>query len=575
MAMIQSYQFKISNNIAMCEDVQRLLDIAEEAAQPLLDSLWSEQWVDRLGQSAGKTYKFIPEGSIVVVRAGMVLYIPDRVQRCISEWVGRTLRSQYERKECFEDVRGVLEIIGVRGNLNTLIRKVNWTLKALYNKYYNWSLLRQTLRMIRRWVLKYGFDIANIHYTDIVKPNLAQVTFPYAPDDGQTNGEAIQYEMLAASAPKTAPQADASPSPPKIAPQADTSPSPPKIVQQNTGVIEYEVKNSTIHIRIKIPTTPFPLSMKDWEWVEETIHIPKKVQYRINKASSYKPQLPDLRIIRLKGGLLIPVLQFAWQYAQQELNVAYYDKQRVLAVDTGLINLATSVVCQAGSQITAPIFYRNPMFAPRAIKHIYQLIANIQRKLSHFSGSQPGQNRRRTELSRLHAKLTRSRLQLTYLIVKELLRQAATYGCGTLVLEDLSAYTPPAGKHGLSRDLNNWAHGLLLQHLKRKATLIGIKVETVPPYGTSSYCPRCGKKGLKVRSPTVYIENKRGRHFWCPHCQYRADRDYIGALNIYRVFRLPKKQRYFIKQAKPVVYKKAEASLRVTVLAETTVTGEH
>ena len=93
-------------------------------------------------------------------------------------------------------------------------------------------------------------------------------------------------------------------------------------------------------------------------------------------------------------------------------------------------------------------------------------------------------------------------------------------------------------------------------------------VETVPPYGTSSYCPRCGKKGRKVRSPLSYIENKKGRHFWCPYWQYRDDRDYIGALNIYRVFRLPKKQRYFIKQAKPIIYKKMEASLRVTVLAE-------
>ena len=132
----------------------------------------------------------------------------------------------------------------------------------------------------------------------------------------------------------------------------------------------------------------------------------------------------------------------------------------------------------------------------------------------------------------------------------------------------MRAYAPLAGKHVLSRDLNNWAHGLLLKHLKRKAALLGIMVETVPPYGTSSYCPRCGKKGRKVRSPLSYIENKKGRHFWCPYCQYCADRDYIGALNIYRVFRLPKKQRYFIKQAKPIVYKKMEASLRVTVLAE-------
>ena len=137
MAMMQSYKFKLSTNSAICEDVQQLLDIAEEAAQPLLEYLWSEEWIDRLGQSKGKTYKLIPKGTINVVRAGMILYIPDRVQRCIGEWVGRTLRSQYMRKECFENVRRTLEIIGVEGNLNTLIRKINWTLKTFCNKYYN------------------------------------------------------------------------------------------------------------------------------------------------------------------------------------------------------------------------------------------------------------------------------------------------------------------------------------------------------------------------------------------------------------------------------------------------------
>ena len=149
---------------------------------------------------------------------------------------------------------------------------------------------------------------------------------------------------------------------------------------------------------------------------------------------------------------------------------------------------------------------------------------------------------------------------LTYALVKELFRQAKFYHCGTIVLEDLEAYVPPAGKHGLSRNLNNWTHEELFKQPKCKAGILGIIVKTVPPFGTSSYCPCCGQKGRKVHCPTSYKENKKGRQFWCSRCQYRADRDYIGALNIYRVFQLPKNQCYHIKQAKPVFYMKVEVS---------------
>ncbi|MHA2298372.1 MAG: hypothetical protein ACXAEU_20260 [Candidatus Hodarchaeales archaeon] len=59
-----------------------------------------------------------------------------------------------------------------------------------------------------------------------------------------------------------------------------------------------------------------------------------------------------------------------------------------------------------------------------------------------------------------------------------------------------------------------------------------------------------------MATPCSTKANDRGRFFWCPHCQFRRDRDYIGALNVYRVYLLPKKERYKLARAKPVFYQK-------------------
>ncbi len=239
-----------------------------------------------------------------------------------------------------------------------------------------------------------------------------------------------------------------------------------------------------------------------------------------------------------------------------KLDVTYFNKKRALAVDLGLVNLLTSVVGEAGLQITPPLFYGVPRKHSLKIEKLYRLVAKLQRKVANYPANWRGQTRRKVEISRLHAKLNHSRKEQVYLAVKELLRQAACFGCGTIVLEDLRSYVPPRGKHVLSRRLNNWLRGWLVQFLRHKASITGIKVVIVPARGTSSYCPRCGKMGRKVVSTRSKKAVPAGRCFWCSNCQFRADRDFTGALNVYRVFRLPKKKRYRIATAKPVFYMK-------------------
>ncbi|MHA2307327.1 MAG: zinc ribbon domain-containing protein [Candidatus Hodarchaeales archaeon] len=135
-----------------------------------------------------------------------------------------------------------------------------------------------------------------------------------------------------------------------------------------------------------------------------------------------------------------------------------------------------------------------------------------------------------------------------------LLETALHWHCQTIVLEDLRSYDPPKHMRKLSRKLSNWFRGTLYELLAYKAKRVGIRLTRVLAWWTSSYCPRCGHKGRKIRDPDSNFDSKEGRFFSCLQCQYSADRDYIGSLNIYRMYQEQRQKRFRIKLAKPVSY---------------------
>jgi len=227
---------------------------------------------------------------------------------------------------------------------------------------------------------------------------------------------------------------------------------------------------------------------------------------------------------------------------------------RVLATDLGVLNLTTSVICEAGSQLSPPIFWSPSTTILQRIEQLYSHLAWLQRKLDRYHAHWCGQGRRRQELERLYRKLNRYREEILHLASNQLLETALRWQCTTIVLEDLRTYEPPKHRKKLSRKLSNWLRGALYDILSYKAKRFGIKVVRVNPRWTSSYCPRCGAKGEKISEPRSRQVIKRGRFFYCAACTYVADRDYIAAVNIYRVYQEHRKKRFSIKHAKPVPY---------------------
>ncbi len=519
-SLMQAYPLKIPQDATLRKQLDDLRDLVTQASQQLLTELWSDHWIDTLAittqKKQKKAYKVINEKRVSLTTShGCVVYLPSRIRRCIAEQVGRILRSQVTRKDCYYDVLRIVQLTGVEGNLDKLVRTVALTLANFEGKFYRWALIRQTLRLFRRYYYQLGLDLNLLRqfpYTAMVKPRIQSFTLSYSPDDGQ----AIHYDWR---------------------PEEDPA---------------------TIGIRLKVPCRTQPSQRSHWVWRKFTQSIPIKIQPRITSPNS-KLCPPTLRYITLKSGLILPFLECTWSVdhhhtKQRSPHRHSLRANRVLATDLGVINLTTSVICEAGSQLSTPIFWSPSNTILHKIEQLYHHIARLQRKLDRYPVHWCGQGTRHQELERLHRKLNRYRQEILHLASNHLVETALRRECKIIVLEDLRNYEPPTHLRKLSRKLSNWLRGALYEILSYKATRVGIKLVRVNPRWTSSYCPRCGTKGEKISDPRTRHATKRGRFFYCGSCSYLADRDYIAAINIYRMYQELRNKRYSLKHSKPVPY---------------------
>ena len=329
----QAYPLKLPQDITLRHQLDMLRNVALHAAQQLLAELWSDHWIDRLDATRqNKAYKVIAERRVTLTLQGRMAYLPSRIRRCIAEQVGRILRLQAIRKQCYYDVLRIVQFTGVEGNLNKLVRTVALTLANFEGKYYRWALIRQTLRMFRRYYYQLGLDLSvlmQFPYTAVVKPQIRSFILPYSPDDGQ----AIQYDWQPAEDPLT------------------------------------------ISIRLKVPCRLHPLQRSHWIWREFTLSLPTKLQPRVNHPTS-KLCAPTLRYLTLKSGLILPFLQCSWSLDHTQTHSLHpLCKDRVMATDLGVINLTTSVICEARSQLSTSMFWSPSTTILHKIEQFYHHIA--------------------------------------------------------------------------------------------------------------------------------------------------------------------------------------------------------
>ena len=183
---IKSYQFKLPRD----ERLNWFQELTTKAAQKLLRELWSEEWLTKLGKSNLKAYKVINEAQMVLPN----VYLPSRVRRGGAEWVGRLLRSQYKRMNCYYDCLEIVNWLGIETKDSKLLVIImqHYRTESKNGKTcskYKKVMVKQTIAMIKNWYKKLAIDFSMFSYTDFVQPTIKWFAFPYGPDDGQ----AIQY----------------------------------------------------------------------------------------------------------------------------------------------------------------------------------------------------------------------------------------------------------------------------------------------------------------------------------------------------------------------------------------------
>ncbi|MGM0605987.1 MAG: zinc ribbon domain-containing protein [Halobacteriota archaeon] len=138
----------------------------------------------------------------------------------------------------------------------------------------------------------------------------------------------------------------------------------------------------------------------------------------------------------------------------------------------------------------------------------------------------------------MNNKIRHKREQLIHDVANQVLALALVYDVDAIVHEDLRSLSPPRGEGQLSWELSSWTRRETISKIKYRAEIAGLYVEKVRPGNTSRSCPRCGSTGHTTKSPAHFHEVWNGGHFRCDNarCGYQADRDYVGAVNVARVF---------------------------------------
>jgi len=500
--LTKSYQFKLPQD-------ERLIwfqELTTKAAKKLLDKLWSEEWITKQGESGLKAYKVINEAQVHLPD----IYLPSRIRRGVAEWAGRILRGQYKQMNCYYDCLKVVNWLGVETKENKLVAVVmqHCRTKSKNGKtypFYKKVMVEQTIAMIKNWHKKLSIDFSMFEYIDFVEPTIQNFAFPFGPDDKQ----AIQY--------------------------------------QNDG--------QTIYLRMKLPNTAQPRSIADWQWVESELAIPEKILEKIDQANSSQPKKPVLQTKILKGGLEYFFLQFPWEFQKAKKRDG---KERTLAIDLGLKKIATCVVCEDGKQVSKPIVIKLKGSQYRHIERLYGDIAGVQKQLSKQKkkrkSKQIGVNRKEEERRRLYRKRNRLGGELGHNSTNILIQLALDWSCTKIIIEDLRSYKPLQGKRSWSRRLSEWLRGRIANLLENKCQERRLTLQKVCPWNTSTHCPRCTIKGVKVLGPNNSIEDLKGRWFICHQCGFSADRDYIAAINIYRASFIDYQIIKSLKDTNPIPY---------------------
>jgi len=170
---------------------------------------------------------------------------------------------------------------------------------------------------------------------------------------------------------------------------------------------------------------------------------------------------------------------------------------------------------------------------PRFFYQLKDKLAEAQRSLSRKQKGSGNWKKQKKKVQHIHAKIARKRKDFQHQQTTRLVRQY-----GGIVVEDLrlknmsrsaqgTVENPGKNvraKSGLNRSMLDGAFGQFMWMLEYKSNWYGRDFQRVNPKNTSRECPDCGHTAKENR--------KNQSEFVCQACEYTANADYVGAVNI-------------------------------------------
>ena len=465
------------------ERLERLATLTRRVATHVLKDHWTPAHLDGIADSSHQAWKYFDEHEPF---EELDLYLPSRVRRCILQKVGETLRSHADRRDAFQSIQNVLPDHKIRRIHRRRIKDQLWDDGDYLSSGYVDNLIDQ----LTSYYDRHG-RYPDMYFEIQDCPAYNKGVLPFSADDGPTSGQAVKYQ--------------------------------------------YDGDSETLTVYLKTPDTLTPETRGDWSWTE----------YERDGYDAFHELLahgdlsaPEFQSSRRKNGDTYYELSFPVEVEQTEVTDS---TDRVLALDAGMRKDVTAVVVtKDGEQLSTPHYIQ---FTDRdGMRRLHHERTRLNDRLAELRRSGSAHTDKfahaQSEYERVNNKIQHKREQLTHDVANQVLALAITHDVDAIVHEDLRSLSPPRGEGTLSWELSSWARRDIIENIEYRAECVGLAVERVYPQGTSRLCPRCGATGHTCMSPDHHEEVWWGGHFRCDNarCGFEGDRDYVGALNVARVF---------------------------------------
>lgn len=248
-------------------------------------------------------------------------------------------------------------------------------------------------------------------------------------------------------------------------------------------------------------------------WIRIPIKKGERRNYPLRMAPEHEEILtdPSVKICNSlflrKGGRFYIYLKIKKPVCQ-----AFEPRSRVLAVDLGERNVATSVIVDTGH-------VRDPRFFARAIRGLRRHYAWLRRRLQELQHFRTLRSIGNTERRKVD--------DLLHKTAKDIVAMAAQEKA-PIAIGDLKHISQHSRKSSMTRGkrfrriVHSMPNRRLITFIKYKAAWAGVPVFLVNEAYTSQQCHRCGTKGSRPYQGL----------FRCPSCGWTGNADINGAANI-------------------------------------------